>query len=162
MPHMQHLLHMRVGFQHRILWETSPTVGTIIICHDYICKVSRPCNMIFMWPPPPTLQWYQYVVSDTVRDRILHTHTLPRASPSSPWRSGPWSRKGYLGRLGTPALSWIKNESVGYWWICIASRRGNRLEVVTVLMVDKRCWSLKTTRTAILPYTGAPVIPHTM
>ena len=98
----------------------------------------------------------------SVRDKILHTLTLPSASPSSPWRSGPWSRKGYLGRLGTPALSWRKNESVGYWWSCIASRRGNRLEVVTVLMVDKRCWSLKTTRTAILPYTGAPVIPHTM
>ena len=65
-----------------------------------------------------------------VRDKILHTLTLPSASPSSPWRSGPWSRKGYLRRLGTPALSWRKNKSDGCWLNCIASRRGNRLEVV--------------------------------
>ena len=76
----------------------------------------------------------------TVRDRFLHTLTLPSAYPSSPWRSGPWSRKGYLRRLGMPAMSWRKSKSVVYRWNSIASRRGNMLEVVTVLTVDKGCW----------------------
>ena len=37
---------------------------------------------------------------------ILHTLILPSAIPSSPWRSGPWSRKGYLRCLGMLAMSW--------------------------------------------------------
>ena len=47
--------------------------------------------------------------------------------------------EGLLEALGHACHVLIKEESVGYSWNCIASRRGNRLEVVTVLMVDKRC-----------------------
>ena len=73
-----------------------------------------------------------------------------------------WGLNDVRPHLISPVCCWAWEMDSGCYRNCIASRRGNRLEVVTVLMVDKRCWSLKTTRTAILPYTGAPVIPHTM